>query len=603
MHAPEATGTEGDFLAVVDGTPASYLRAARRLEQSALPSLRDVRVGVLSTFTFDMVLPYLKVEGARRKLRLGVQVAPFGQLEQQAFRAESELYMAAPEVVVLAARVEDVARDLAERYVSLTPDDVTRVIADHVTRIVGLARAIRERSRATLLVFNQAPLHQLAAGIADASLDISQSFAIAEMNRRLTDALREVADAHVFDVARLATQVGLGAFYDMKLQHLARVPHAAVGQQALGKELARYLKALYVPARKCLVLDLDNTLWGGVLGEDGLSGIALGEDMPGSAFKTFQRYVAGLRARGVLLALASKNNEGDAKAAFGAHPDMVLRWTDFAAHQVHWNDKASSMRAIAAELNVGLDALVFFDDHPAEREWVRRQEPSVLVIDAPKDPLRYGSAVEESGAFDQLRLTGEDRKRAQLYLEQVERKALAASATSVEEFLQSLAMRVTIGSVDKDSIARVVQLLGKTNQFNVTTRRHSEADLTALLAHGAIALWMRVEDRYGDNGLVGVAIAVPDADTVYRIDTFLMSCRVLGRRVEHALTACLARRVHARGGRSLLGEFIPTEKNAPAASLFADVGFRALDRVGFWQLGLAEGVPALPSYLEVAEVS
>ncbi|HEY4240956.1 MAG TPA: HAD-IIIC family phosphatase [Kofleriaceae bacterium] len=576
------------LLASTDGKPAAMLAAARRIatEPVLRERLRTVKLGVLSTFTFDLVAPYLAVEGARRGLAIETTTAPFGQLEQQALDAASPLYGAAPDAIVIAALADDALGD------GFLTADVEAAIGAHVERLANLARAIRERSSAHVLVWNQPPPRRLAAGLADPALERSQTAACAQLNERLARALAAVPGARIFDAARAATEVGLAQWFDAKLELLARCPLSGAAQLAVGQRLARNLRALVAPPCKCLVLDLDNTLWGGVLGEDGIGGIALGEEYPGSAFKRFQRALRSYRDRGVLLAIASKNNEADVVELFGAHADLVLRLDDFAAREIHWNDKASSLRAIAQTLDIGIDALAFFDDNPVERAWVHEQLPDVTVIDVPAQPWRYVEALDASGAFDHLVVTADDKKRAAQYQQDVHRRELAKTVASPEEFLRALGMRVTIGPIGPATLPRVAQLLGKTNQFNVTTRRYSEGELAALLAQpGAIGLWMRVADRYGDSGLVGVALAVPDG-AAYRLDAFLMSCRVLGRRVEHALLGAVAERAAKHGATLLRGEFIPTKKNAPAASFFADTGFAAAGEHR-WTLDLVgRAVPA-----------
>jgi FkbH-like protein len=406
----------------------------------------------------------------------------------------------------------------------------------------------------------------------------------------------------VLDLARVASEVGLAQWYDQKLAVLARSPIGGAAQLALGRLLARHVRAVSRPPCKCLVLDLDNTLWGGVLGEEGIGGISLGEEHPGSIFKAFQRGVLGYRDRGVLLAIASKNNAPDVDELFVKHADMVLRREDFAARQIHWNDKATSLRAIAKELDIGVDSLAFFDDNPVERAWVREQLPEVTVIDVPKEPLRYLDALDESGAFDQLSITAEDRQRAGQYQVEAKRAELESTASSLEEFLGALQVKVMVGTLDAATLPRAVQLIGKTNQFNLTTRRHTAAELGAMLERpGAIGLWMRVADKFGDSGLVGVGVALPSEPATYVLDTFLLSCRVLGRKAERALLYALARRARAAGAAALLGEFVPTKKNAVAAGFFADAGFGALEqRPNWWRLELGSSLqpPALVELLE-----
>jgi FkbH-like protein len=600
--APAAPPSVEAILATVD-RPASYLAAARQLAALVDPPLVEVRLAVLASYTFDLVAPYLVVEGARRGLAITATMAPFGQLEQQVLAADSALHAARPTAILIATRIEELAPELADGFVRLTGEAIDAAIDAYVARLDRLLRALRERTTAHLLVTNQAPPLRLAAGLADTSLERGQQLALAQLGDRLTRMCAAIPGAGVLDLARVAAEVGTLAWYDAKLAHLARCPLSGAAQLALGRRVARHLRALVRPPAKCLVLDLDNTLWGGVLGEDGVGGIALGDEYPGSAFKEFQRVLRSYRDRGVLLAIASKNNEADVLELFASHPDLELRLEHFAARQLHWNDKASSLRAIADELNLGVDALAFFDDNPVERAWVREQLPEVHVVDVPRDPLRYVAALDDAGLFDHLVITAEDRRRAEQYQNEVRRRDLEHQSGSVEDFLRALDMKVTIGAIDAATLPRVVQLLGKTNQFNVTTRRHGESELAAMLRDGAIGLWMRVADRYGDHGLVGVAIAAPTDGAAFRVDTFLMSCRVLGRQAEDALLHVLATRVAGRGATALLGEFIPSKKNAPAAGFFAGAGFAAIaDRPGWWRLALADRGPG-PTLFEIVEES
>jgi FkbH-like protein len=583
----------------VDDKPASYLAAARAILAHDAADLTRIRVSVLSTFTFDLIRPYLVVEGARRGLLIELSIAPFGQLEQQVLDSSSSVYASKPDVVVLAARIEEAAPKLVSDFLALSDDAVSAEIDSYMQRLAGLVRELRQRSAAQIVIWNQAPLQRLSAGFADPHLMTSQQDAVLNINRRLGTVCREVPGATIFDSARLATELGLERWYDPKLAYLARCPISGPGQRKVGQRLARQLRSSNKAPCKCLVLDLDNTLWGGVLGEDGPGGIALGDTYPGSAFKDFQRALRGYLDRGVLLALASKNNEADVTELFAGHAEMILRPGDFAARQIHWNDKASSLRAIASELNIGIDAIAFFDDNPVERAWVREQVPEVFVIEVPKEPWRYSQALDESGAFDHLTITAEDRSRARQYRAEVERKDLRQTTGSVEDFLRALEMRVEIASIKAPVMARVAQLIAKTNQFNVTTRRYSESELASLLSReGALGVSMRITDRYGDNGLVGVAIALPDDAQTYRLDTFLMSCRVLGRQAEQALLYSICRRAAVRGSERLLGEFVPTKKNAPAAQFFSTCGFKPRQD-GLWELALGAQQP--PPWLQLIE--
>ncbi len=584
-------------------TPASYLSTARQIAASAWEGLLPLRVSVLSSFTAEILRPYLIVEGARRGLGVDLAFCPFNQIEQQAFNPDSELYQSQPEVIMVALEFADVAPDLIWRYPALSTQEIEAALTTLEGRLKPLLEQLRRQSPATLLIFNFALPPIAAVGLADPGLELPQSSAVARANEALANLCRSLTDVFVVDYARLTTVCGLSQWYDARLQHTARIPFGASAQMALGANLARYLRVVRQPSCKCLVLDLDNTLWGGVLGEDGIGGIALGEDYPGSVYKEFQRYLVTLRDQGVLLALASKNNAADVQEAFARHDDMVLSLDDFAATQIHWGDKATSLQAIAEALNIGVDALAFFDDNPVERAWVRERLPDVTVIDVPAEPLQYMTALEASGAFDRLRITEVDRQRPHLVQQARKREQFYDQAGSVEAFLRGLEMVATVGHLDAVTLPRVAQLLAKTNQFNLTTRRHTAAALQVMVETGAVVLWMRLKDRFGDNGLVGVAIGVPMADTQWRIDSFLLSCRVIGRQADDVLLGMLGRRVAARGGRALVGEYLPTPKNQQVAGFYEAHGFRPLDDTGqTWALELTERALPLPDSIRIETV-
>ena len=574
MNAPEAT-------------PAAYREAARGIRADPPADLKALRVAVLSTFTAASVEPYLVVESARRGLLVEPWFGPFNQLEPQALDPESPLYAGAPDVIVIAARLEDLLPDLFWRFASFSPEEIDARLAQVSERYDSLVAAIRRNGAATVLLANFIEPAGAPLGLAGALHEPSPAAVVERANSALAALARRSAGVYVLDLARAAIEVGLDRWNDPKLAYLARLPWSLAAQIEVGRRLARHLRALTFPASKCLVVDLDGTLWGGVLGEDGVEGIALGNEYPGLAHQDFQRALAGLRARGVLLAIASKNDEAIVREAFERHPDMVLRWEDFAAVQVHWNDKASSLRAIARTLGIGTDALAFYDDSPVERDWIRAQLPEVAVLDVPESLLERVGTLDGSGVFDQLRLSDYDRRRADAYREDAERERLRDRTLSPEDFLRSLRTVARVGPLDAETLPRVAQLMGKTNQFNVTTRRHTAAGIEAMLGGGAIGLWLRARDRYGDYGLVGVALAVPETPETWRIDSLLMSCRALGRQVEGALLAALAQEVAARGGAVLIGEFVATARNGPAAPFFRDHGFAPLDDDGrLWRLTL-----------------
>jgi FkbH-like protein len=368
----------------------------------------------------------------------------------------------------------------------------------------------------------------------------------------------------------------------------------------------RFLAPLSGRVAKAIAVDLDNTLWGGVIGEDGLAGIQVGPEYPGAAYQALQQALLDLTARGILLAIASKNNPQEAMEALGAHPGMLLRPEHFAAMRINWKEKSESLREIAAELNIGLDAIAFLDDNPVERQRVREEAPEAMVVELPADTMAYARAVRDYPAFERLALSEEDRQRTKYYTAERQRAALAQTAASREEFYRSLDQEAEIAPVDPLTFARTAQLTQKTNQFNLTTRRYTEQQIEELTRRpGWEVLTINVRDRYADNGLVGVAITHDEREVegeVCEIDTFLLSCRVIGRTVETALLAYLAEEARERGAQRLEGWFLPTKKNAPARDFYRDHGFRLLSETEagqHWGLDLAGAVPRCPEWVRL----
>ena len=372
-----------DFLEGLSPAPSAYHAAVRRLRSEAVPHLRPLRVAIAASFRAEPLANYLIVEGARRGFLLDPWFTPYGQFELQCSTPESALFAGRPDIVVIATRMEDLAPTLWRDYEALSETGRDERAAQACARVERLVAGVRRSSDASVVVFNFSEPLQGGWGIRR-----SPARVVEYANTLLDGIAGQHPGVVVFDFARLALEVGLRQLFDVRLDYVSRMPFGPAAQIAIARGLARLIRALHVPPVKCLVLDLDNTLWGGVLGEAGPGGIALGEDYPGSVYRDFQWAIRELRNRGILLAMASKNNDIEVRQVFAQHPDMVLRWEDFAATQIHWEDKASSLRAIAGQLRIGLDSLVFYDDSPVERAWVRSELPEVTVIEVPADPLQ-----------------------------------------------------------------------------------------------------------------------------------------------------------------------------------------------------------------------
>jgi FkbH-like protein len=580
--------------------PAEYLRAAREIERSS--DAPGVRLAVISTFTAELLRPFIVVEGHRLGCTVKPWFGPFGQLEQLVLDDGSPLWQNQPDVLWIALRVEDVDRHLVHDSAAIGPQATGERLTAICTRLLELATAARRKHRGPILVSNLIASDQ-SANLFDASDPDGFVHLLAQCNRELARGLTQIPDAHVFDYAGIVAGSGATKWADPKLKYMARGACSAENMIPLAKALARCVNALILPAAKCLVLDLDNTLWGGVLGDDGPEGVKLGDDYPGSVFKDFQAALLGLRHRGFLLAIASKNDEQTVFDMLARHPEMLLKREHFACICANWNAKPGNLRTIAETLNIGLDSLVFIDDNPVERAAVQAELPMVHVPEMPADPLGYLTALAEVAVLDRPRLLAEDLQRADMMSHDAARQQIAQQAASVEEFLRNLRMVAQVGRCDDTTLQRVHQLINKTNQFNLTTRRHSLEDVRQRMnAPDAAVAWLRLADRYGDLGLVCVGIVERLDDDTWWIDTLLMSCRVMGRGVEDAFLSYLAELARSRGARRPGGVFRRTPKNSPVQHFYAEHGFASLggDEEQWFEAELSHDSFAWPQSIERA---
>jgi FkbH-like protein len=567
--------------------PAEYHRLARTIGALAEPRHH---VHILSSFSAQFLEPLLLVEAYRAGLLLELTVAPYGQFEQE-LHGDSPLRRSDNRAVVILLRPEDVD---AELYRASEPAAIIERLGRLEERVVSLAAAIRRDSRATLFVANAAP--RPGEGGAPSALDE----ALHDYNARLARQLGALADVHVFDWAGAVTAFGSARFEDPRLWYLARVPCSQEASIFVSQKIARRLASVLVPRAKCVIVDLDDSLWGGAVGDEGVEGIALGDDYPGSVFKDFQHRLKALTRQGILLAIASKNDEATVRDAFARHPEMVLRWEDFASHRISWDPKELAIPRIAEELNIGLDSLVFLDDSPVECAAVKRALPSVQVHCLGRDPLAFKSILAGIATLDRPVLTDEDQHRTQMYLQARQRHEHEQQHQSREDFLASLAMKAEVAVCTGVSLPRVAQLIEKTNQFNLTTRRHPHDEVRAMLTDGgARVATLRLGDSYGDLGLVcvGILLRAPKDPAEWRIDTFLMSCRVMGRGVEDAFLAYLIELVKAAGGRRIVGEYRPSAKNGIVKDFYARRGFAEAPS-GQFSLDLTEGAVSWPAQIE-----
>ena len=457
-------------------------------------------------------------------------------------------------------------------------------VDETIAKLIGELRSLWQRARE---IFNAAIIQQTFINVTEqvfGSYDRLVPGAPARVVARLNDRLCEAAaqdGALLLDIARASERDGIDAWFDAGRWLQGKLEVAPQAAPLYGDFVARILAAQRGLSKKCLVLDLDNTLWGGVIGDDGLDGIVLGEGSAvGEAHLALQRYAKQLNERGVILAVCSKNNPEVAEAAFREHPEMLLRRSDIAVFLANWHDKTENLKTVATRLNIGLDSLVFVDDHPVERARVRQSLPMIAVPELPEDAAQFVRCIADAGYFEAVAFTSEDRHRAGQYAANAEREVLLGSAQSMDEFLRGLKMSVAFGPFTVVDHARVVQLINKTNQFNTTTRRYTSEEITYFAnLPNALTLQFRLSDQFGDNGLVSAMIlrSTPDHEDVLEIDSWVMSCRVFGRQLEFEAMNIAVEAARQRGARAFVADYIASSKNEVIRALYPSLGFAAVN--------------------------
>jgi FkbH-like protein len=535
--------------------------------------LRTVRVAFLRSFTAEPAIQLLQAAALTERIWIEPYIGPFNTYSQDLLDPGSDFCRFQPELTFLSVLTRDIAPELWEGADDFSPEHAKEITQRVCRELELLLDAFQQRPYGTLVIHSLELPRSPFAGIADAGMLDGQRNCVHSINRCLAETAAASHRIHILDYQSLITEFGASRWYDEKRWASTRLP---MSSDAVGRLSARWLK--YVCAstsgqRKVLVCDLDNTLWHGVVGEDGAAGIELGETGPGHAHRQLQKTIIDLSRRGILLAICSKNNHEDAWQVIEKHPEMLLRPHHFAAVRINWDDKPSNLRSIAEELNVGLDSFVFLDDHPQERDLVRVVLPEVRVLDVGSDAAEYASVLRDEPGFERLSLSHEDQHRGKMYRAQRIRQESARQASDLETWLHSLEIVVARVEIEPEIVERVSQLTQKTNQFNLTTKRYSAGQIAEFLSSDVhLVMAWRVTDRFGDNGIVGVAI-MKFTKTECEIDTFLLSCRVIGRGVESAMLFDIGSEAEKRQCRFLYGRYLPTPKNAPCADFYDKHGF------------------------------
>jgi len=590
-------------------THLNYWNAYKRIQRLNLKALdvpdeKKIKVALLSSFTIDPLGIYIDIKNRLVGLYPEIYIGPFNQYRQEILDKGSKLYAFKPDVVILAVQAESLLGEdfYSEFMKSSGREQYQTEIIDQFEKILSL---LTSRTNALILVNNFIVPSFTPLGILDNKVDMGLKSFFYGLNQRLTDLYRESNQVYVVDLEGVASKHGKSRCLNFQMYYRGSFVFSESFLPVIADEYMGYIKALKNLSRKCIVLDLDNVLWGGIIGEDGFDGIKLGKDSPGNAYLDFQRLLLSYYNRGIILAINSRNNYEDAIKVIRDHPYMVLREKHFAATRINWQDKVQNMIELAKEINIGLDSMAFVDDNPREREQIKQALPQVLVVDMPASPFLYRQALEDLNDFNVLALTEEDKMRGEMYYARRMRKHLEESMVSVEDFLRSLEMTVVIKHADEFSLPRVTSLVNKTNQFNLTTRRYTDVEIRKMKENrDEFNIYsLQVIDKFGDEGIVGVAIVMKEPQT-WILDSFLMSCRVIGRKVETAFLAKIVEDARKSGVSTIVGEYIPTQKNAPVKNFYSNHGFEEFQQKGDlskWRLDLTLSTVKMPEWLEVKD--
>jgi FkbH-like protein len=558
-------------------------------EQMSLDPLAPFRLAVLSNSTFELIVPALIASGARHGLALEVIQSSYDQVAQEALTPDSKINSSKPDAVLLAL-------DYRALPLKLSLGDA-EACARTVQGAIGYLQAIRDgikaNSNAVCIFQTIAPPVESLFGSLDRVLPGTLRNLVDNINRALTEFVLGSGDV-LLDVATLAETVGLADWHNTQLWNMAKFSFSNEFVPLYADYVGRIIGAMRGKSGKVLILDLDNTVWGGVIGDDGIEGIKMAQgDAVGEAHLAVQRLALDLRQRGVVLAVSSKNTDEIARTPFEKHPEMQLKLEHIAVFQANWNDKATNIQAIAEELSLGLDSMVFLDDNPAERGLVRQLLPEVSVPELPEDPAYFARTLAAGGYFEAVTFAAEDLKRAGFYQDNAKRASLQKQVGGVDAYLASLDMTITFQPFDATGRARIVQLINKSNQYNLTTRRYTDPEVADAENDPAIfTLQVRLADIFGDNGMISVVICRSAGNDAWEIDTWLMSCRVLGRKVEHMVLREILEHARAAGICKLTGTYRPTDRNKLVVDHYAKLGFTKVREeepgLTYWEL-LVEG--------------
>ena len=557
---------------------------------------KKIRIAFVGSFSLNGFEETIQVQCNDEKINCITYNSPYNQFTQEILNENSNLYKFKPDIIFLLIDNRIILEN-SFYFSNINSENKNKKYVDEkINEIKNLIEVFTQKSQSKIIIANFVIPTYTPLGIYESKIEYGIKEIILDLNKKLKELSRNIDSCYVYDFNSFVTKFGEKNILDYKKMNYGDIkinfdiiPH-------LIYDFLGYVKPILGSNKKCLVLDLDNTLWGNIIGEDGIEGIKIGPYPEGRSFVEFQKVIKALSENGIILAINSKNNQKDAMKAINEHPHMILREKDFSCIKINWNDKISNMREIAKDLNIGLDSIVFFDDDPINRELLRMSMPEVNTIELPKDPSSYAQILRNLNDFNILKITKDDVQRKIMYAQEQNRQKLESSTENLNEYLKKLDIKIKIKLDNEFSISRISQLILKTNQFNLTTKRYQEEEIKEFVEDKTMIVGCsEVDDKFGENGITNVFI-IKTKSNEWIIDTFLLSCRIMGRGIEEGIIGKILEIAKNKGIEKITATFIPTEKNKPAENFLKNYGFKREQEN--WVFLLKNKIN-IPDYLQV----
>ncbi len=541
--------------------------------------LKQLKIALLGDSATQLLHQALKGIGFEYGWDLQIWEADFDQIERQIFDINSELYQNKPEIVIIFRS----AHRLLDKYNKYPAENQKNLADNELSLIANINATIKEQLGCKIIYYNYTEIDDSVFGNYATKVESSYLFQLRKINYELMLFAQNNSSFYICDISALQNKVGRDTFFQSSIYINTEIVLSINILPLVVEKTIQLINVLYGKLKKCIILDLDNTVWGGIIGDDGLENIQIGNLGIGKAFTAFQYWVKKLKLRGIIITVCSKNTESIAKEPFEKHPDMVLKLDDIVVFKANWDNKVDNIKTIQSSLNIGFDSIVFIDDNPFERNIVRENISDITVPEMPEDPAEYLEYLYSLNLFETSSYSNEDIERTKLYQIEEQRNALRTTAVNEEEFLKNLQMHSLVESFNKFNIPRVAQLSQRSNQFNLRTIRYTDLEIEQLANNPNVHTFtFTLEDKYGDNGLICVIILREISKTTLFIDTWFMSCRVLKRGMEHFVLNTIVDYVKRNGFLILEGEYIPTAKNEMVKNHYLDLGFEKGENL--WKL-------------------